>query len=134
MNYAALLGINKKLMKTVFILEDQVSIQEVLELLLTSENYNVVSFSNIRAFNSRDLTLLPDLFLLDVMLPDGLGTEVCLQLKSDPLTSHVPVLLMSAHAKIVEMEEQSKADDFISKPFDIGEIISKVGKLTAQQN
>lgn len=117
-------------MKTIFILEDDLGIQEVLELLLSSHNYNVVSFSTVKAFNSRAETVLPDLFMLDVMLPDGLGTEVCFQLKSDPSTAQVPVLLMSAHAKIIEMEQQSKADDFLAKPFDIDDVISKVGKLT----
>jgi len=116
-------------MKTIFILEDEIGIQEVLELLFSSYNYSVVTFSSLQEFNGRDTAFLPDLFLLDVMLPDGLGTEVCLQLKSDPITTHVPVLLMSAHTKIKQLEQQYKPDDFISKPFDINDLLSKVNNL-----
>ncbi|MDR6736683.1 MULTISPECIES: PleD family two-component system response regulator [unclassified Sphingobacterium] len=120
-------------MKTVFILEDEVGIQEVLELLLSSQNYNVVTFSTVKEFNCREMDIQPDLFMLDVMLPDGLGTEVCRELKCDPITSNVPVLLMSAHAKIMKTDDPHSADDFMSKPFDINDVISKVDKLTALQ-
>ncbi|MDQ1150768.1 two-component system phosphate regulon response regulator PhoB [Sphingobacterium zeae] len=128
-----LLGSLRQNMKTVFILEDEVGIQEVLELLLSSQNYNVVTFSTVKEFNCREMAVQPDLFMLDVMLPDGLGTEVCRELKCDPITSKVPVLLMSAHAKIIKTDDPHSADDFMSKPFDINDVISKVDKLTALQ-
>lgn len=117
-------------MKTVYILEDEPNIREVLEILLLSENYNVVSFPDIKQFNSRDLTTIPNLFMLDVMLPDGLGTDVCNSIKNDATISHIPVILMSAHAKLFETEKVCAPDDFISKPFDLNDMMSKISRLT----
>lgn len=116
-------------MKTVCILEDEPAIREVLELLLLSENYNVLPFSSVNEFNSRDLTIVPDLFLLDVMLTDGFGTDVCNAIKNNVLTSHIPVMMMSAHAKLFEMEKVCTPDEFISKPFDLNDVVAKVGSL-----
>lgn len=101
----------------------------MLEILLKAENYNVISFPSINEFNNRDLATVPDLFMLDVMLPDGLGTDVCNSIKNDVTISHVPIILMSAHAKLFTMEKVWSPDDFISKPFDLNGIISKISKL-----
>lgn len=121
-------------MKTVFILEDEAGIREVLEILLESENYLVSTFADIKEFNSRNLNVLPDIFILDVMLPDGIGTDVCNQLKNHPATSHIPVIMMSAHAKALEMEKTCNPNAFISKPFDLSEILTKVKNLTSKAN
>ncbi|WP_083206657.1 response regulator transcription factor [Chryseobacterium sp. CBo1] len=119
-------------MKTVFILEDEAGIREVLEILLESENYLVSTFADIKEFNSRNLTIVPDVFILDVMLPDGVGTDVCNQIKNNVRTSDIPVIMMSAHAKALEMEKTCNPNAFISKPFDLSEILTKVKNLTSE--
>lgn len=63
------------------------------------------------------------------MLPDGNGIDVCINLKSNSLTKHIPVLLMSANANVADMKQQSGADDFINKPFDIHEFVAKINKM-----
>lgn len=121
-------------MKTVFILEDEAGIREVLEILLESENYLVSTFADIKEFNSRNLNVLPDVFILDVMLPDGIGKDVCNKIRNHPATSHIPVIMMSAHAKALEMEKTCNPNAFISKPFDLSEILTKVKNLTSEAN
>ncbi|MFL9835846.1 response regulator transcription factor [Chryseobacterium terrae] len=118
-------------MKTVFILEDEAGIREVLELLFESENYNVSTFADIKEFNSRPSTIIPDIFILDVMLPDGIGTDVCNQIKLNNNTAHIPVMMMSAHAKVLEMENTCKPNEFVSKPFDLNDVLTKVRMLTS---
>lgn len=117
-------------MKNIYILEDETGIRDALQLLLSFENYDVRSFSTIEAFHERDKNTVPDLFILDVMMPDGLGTTVCNQLKSDESTAHVPVMIMSAHAKNGDVIKACNADVFVSKPFDIDEVIEIIENLT----
>jgi two-component system phosphate regulon response regulator PhoB len=71
---------------------------------------------------------VPDLVLLDLMLPDLSGTEVCRQLKSDPRTRHVPVMMLTAKGdevdKVVGFE--LGADDYVTKPFSVRELMLRV--------
>ncbi|MDQ0593499.1 DNA-binding response OmpR family regulator [Chryseobacterium ginsenosidimutans] len=116
-------------MKTIFIVEDETGIRDALQLLLSFENYDVRSFSTVEAFNKRDQSLVPDIFILDVMLPDGSGTDLCNQLKKETNTSHIPVMIISAHAKAENVIQSCKADEFIAKPFDIDDVLLKIEHL-----
>ena len=107
-------------------MEDDQGIREVLELLLTSENYNVQSFESIAAFLKRDKSELPDLYLFDVMLPDGSGIDLCSTLNQNTKDVKIPVIIMSAHANIRELKGVCNPEDFISKPFDIHYLLSRV--------
>jgi DNA-binding response OmpR family regulator len=117
-------------MKTIFIVEDETGIRDALQLLLSFENYDVRSFSTVEAFKNRDQSVVPDIFILDVMLPDGLGTDLCNQLKEAPETSNIPVMIISAHAKAENVTQSCQADEFIPKPFDIDDVLVKIEKLT----
>lgn len=118
-------------MKTIFIVEDETGIRDALQLLLSFEDYDVRSFSTAEAFNNRDKTAIPDIFILDVMLPDGSGTDLCNQIKNDPATSDIPVIIISAHAKADNVINSCNADEFVSKPFDIDDVLLKIKNLTA---
>jgi len=119
----------RKGMKTIFIVEDETGIRDALQLLLSFENYDVRSFATVEAFNRRDKSLTPDIFILDVMLPDGSGTDLCNQLKNESLTSEIPVMIISAHAKAETVTKACEADEFIAKPFDIDDVLLKIEKL-----
>jgi two-component system phosphate regulon response regulator PhoB len=74
---------------------------------------------------------VPDLVLLDVMLPDLSGTEVCRQIKADPRTRHVPVVMLTARGdeldRVVGFE--LGADDYVTKPFSVRELVLRVRAL-----
>lgn len=112
-------------MKEIFVVEDDDGIRELLEFLLMSKNYEVKTFPSVRSFENRISGKTPDLFLLDIMLPDGNGLDLCKQLKEADNTSRIPVVLMSAHANLSRMEG---ADDFIAKPFDVDDLLERIGK------
>jgi len=116
--------------KKIILLEDDPGVREVIELILDLEGYKVISFDTVEKFMAKKPEHEPDLFILDVMLPDGNGTEVCKELKVKG--NEVPVLMMSAHARSEEITKLGVADAFIEKPFDINHLLSKVASLIAR--
>ncbi|MCX3264866.1 response regulator transcription factor [Pedobacter agri] len=113
-------------MRKIFLLEDDEGIREVLEILLTSEDYIVESFASIAEFRNRDTSTLPDLYLFDVMLPDGSGIALCRELKLNSDDEEVPVIIMSAHASLGDLKGICEPENFISKPFDISELLERI--------
>lgn len=118
-------------MGKIVLLEDDEGIREVLELILTSEDYVVQSFSSIGAFKKRDLTIRPDLFIFDVMLPDGSGIDLCKEIREADDNQDIPVLIMSAHARLADLKGICHADGFIAKPFDINVLLNRIKSLVA---
>lgn len=115
--------------KKICILEDDTGIREIVTLLLEGESYEVFAFSDVSSFMSRKLTEEPDLYLLDIRLPDGNGLEVCQLLKSSDASSLVPIIMMSAHEGVDQMRKSCKAEAFIAKPFDIYELLGLVNQV-----
>ena len=110
-------------MKEIYVVEDDEGIRELIEILLQSHNYTVKTFPNARSFQNTVPGKLPDLFLIDIMLPDGNGINLCKDLKASEYTLKIPVVLMSAHADINHVDG---ADDFIAKPFDVDELLKRI--------
>jgi DNA-binding response OmpR family regulator len=110
--------------KTILILEDDQDIRNIVSFILSHDGYQIEQCSSVREFNDIISQKTPDLFVLDIALPDGSGLDVCKQLKQDSKTSDIPVLLMSAH--VHHLISEGYQDDFISKPFDIGNFKKKV--------
>lgn len=113
-------------MKTIYIVEDDDAIREILEVFLESENYDVKSFGSVTEFTNRDSSHKPDLYLFDVRLPDGSGIELCQQIRREKLNEGVPVFIMSAHAQYGETHNACKPDAFIAKPFDINQMLERI--------
>ncbi|RZK76732.1 MAG: response regulator [Pedobacter sp.] len=110
-------------MKTILLLEDDNDIRELIHLILEEENYQVISFSTIKDFSNRDRSIQADLFLLDVMLPDGSGLDVCEHLRA---VKNTPILVMSAHATLKDIANKCEPTNFIQKPFDIDNLLNQV--------
>lgn len=117
--------------KNIYIVEDNDDIRELIEYLLGNEGYIVTGFATVGAFKNQLEKAHPDLIVLDVMLPDGNGMQVANELKSDDAKAKIPILLMSANTNIAYISAESKANDFISKPFDIDDLIARVAKMVA---
>jgi two-component system phosphate regulon response regulator PhoB len=115
--------------KIIQIVEDDKDIRFILEFILSEHGYIIETFEDIEAFNNRLHKAGVSLIILDVMLPDGSGIEVCKRLKSSNSTSEIPVLMMSAHANGESVLLAGNADYFIAKPFNIDEYLEKVNEL-----
>lgn len=115
-------------MKQIIIVEDDKDIRELVEYLLVNEQFEVKSCANVKEFRQWIQRLSPNLILLDIMLPDGNGIELCRELAKDERTKNMPVILMSAHGRRNLVETEDCVRDFIEKPFDIDHLIKIVHK------
>lgn len=113
-------------MSKIVLLEDDEGIRSVLEIVLSSEDYLVESYATIKEFLNRDNSSAADLYLFDVMLPDGSGIDLCNRVRKSGEIKNSPVLLMSAHARLEDARMTCSADDFIKKPFDLDHMLSVV--------
>lgn len=110
--------------KEIIVVEDNNDIRELIGFILTEDSYELKMCATAGALNIEMSKGLPNVIVLDIMLPDGNGIDLCRLIKNDPVTSHVPVVLMSAHEN--EWQRDSKADSFIAKPFNISDFKSVV--------
>ncbi len=113
--------------KRILVVDDEMEILDFVQPFLTEEGYQVRTSPSGSIFQhvQRDL---PDLILLDVLLREKDGRVICRQLKANELTKHIPVILFSAHVVRENALSESLADDFISKPFDLRELLEVVKK------
>lgn len=112
--------------KKICVLEDDEYIREIITILLEEENYDVYGFSTVLDLTSTESHPKADLYILDMMLPDGNGIDVFKRLKECEKTKDIPILMMSAHSSTKEIECLCKADGFVAKPFDIYDLMKTV--------
>lgn len=120
---------NLNMIRRIHVLEDDSDIRDVIEYLLKDEGYELQLSSSFSELKSKLRDSLPDLFLVDVMLPDGNGIEICADLKNDMFTKHIPVIVMSANPRSKQLSSQACADDYISKPFDVDDVVKRIDQL-----
>lgn len=117
---------------TILLVDDEPMGLEVLHGLLSSENYNLAFASNGTEAIAKAMEIVPDVILLDVMMPDIDGFEVCRRLRTDPILADVPIIMLTAlddrESRLEGIE--SGADDFISKPFDRIELRTRLRTIT----
>lgn len=118
-------------MALIYILEDDRNIREIEEIALKNAEYEVVSFETAAEFGKRLKERVPDLLLLDLMLPDADGLRLVTQLRQNVMARSLPVIMVTA--KTTEIDKvrglDSGADDYLTKPFSVMELISRVKAL-----
>ena len=116
-------------MKKVLIVDDDRDLLEMVELALTEQGYNVCALADGKLFFDQVAEYHPDIILLDIYLGEVDGRKLCYQLKSDPSYQDIPVALYSAgHVNNASIRD-SKADAFLTKPFDIMHLGAKLKSL-----
>lgn len=110
---------------TVFVADDDEFILDVISIMLGGAGY-VVKTTN----NAEDLFSIigdsPDLILLDLWMSGINGKDICIKLKNQLSTKHIPIILISANSNVEEIVRQCGADDYISKPFEMDALLQKV--------
>ena len=115
-------------MALIYVVEDDQNIREIERFALQNSGYHVEEFGNAKEFYKRIADKLPQLILLDIMLPDEDGLAIIKKLRSMSETKRVPVIMVTA--KTTELDKVKGldlgADDYITKPLGVMELISRV--------
>ena len=117
-------------MKRIMICDDDAGILEVTKIILETNGYSVEALNNGRAIVNRVKRFAPDLILLDLWIPGIEGKEISKLLKSDALTNKIPIVLVSAVNDLDKVSSNLPSDGFLSKPYDMNELLELVRKFT----
>jgi len=121
-----------KYVSTILIVDDEQIGRDLLEAMLVGQSYNLLFASNGPEALTKAEEAIPDLILLDVMMPGMNGFQVCRSLRANPLLVEVPIIMVTAldgrESRIKGIE--AGADDFVSKPFDQVELRARVRNIT----
>jgi len=112
----------------ILIVDDEIDTLLPLQRSLEVEDYIVVGASNGKEALIKAITDIPDLILLDLMMPEMDGYEVCAKLKTDELTKNIPVIMLTAKDTVREKVKglDIGADDYVTKPFHLIELKARI--------
>ncbi|MCR5772960.1 MAG: response regulator transcription factor [Butyrivibrio sp.] len=118
-------------MALIYIVEDDDSIREIEEFALMNAGHKVLGFNCAGDFYKKIDEVIPDLCLVDVMLPDENGNEIVKRLRRNSNTKKLPVIMVTAKTTDLDLVKgiEDGADDYIKKPFSVMELISRVKAL-----
>ena len=117
--------------KKILLADDSITIQKVIELTFSDEDFEVVTVGNGRLAIERVQEVRPDIVLCDIIMPEKDGYEVCDFVKKNPALSHIPVLLLTGAFEPFDQERAARVgcDGFLAKPFEPQTLIAKVKDL-----
>lgn len=118
--------------KNILVVEDNNAILDVITLILQSEAYKVTGLGKGMDMTAHINESMPDLIILDIMLPDGDGRELLKDLRSSTKTAHIPVLMISARYTSENIQHGPfRPNGFLPKPFDIDDLLNKIEGILA---
>jgi DNA-binding response OmpR family regulator len=121
---------------TVLVVDDDPVILKLLEVNFEMEGFQVVRASDGAEGLERARQVLPDIVVLDVMMPRMTGYEVAKALREDETTAHIPIIFVTARAQSSDVERGMElgVDDYVTKPFDPLDLIARVNTLLARRD
>lgn len=113
---------------TILVIEDEINIQELIKYNLEKNGYKVILADDGISGMNEAFANVPDLILLDIMLPGLDGLEVCKRLRMDKRTKKIPIFMLTAKSEELDkvLGLELGADDYITKPFSIKELIARI--------
>jgi DNA-binding response OmpR family regulator len=123
--------------KKILVVDDTKSIREIVAFTLRGKGYEVLESGDGVDAEQKARAAVPDLIVLDAMLPRKTGFDICSDLKRDDRFKKIPILMLTALTKDTgksdtHWREKSRADDFMSKPFKAQELVARVERLLAK--
>lgn len=122
--------------KKIMIVDDEPDVVDLVKLVLKSEGYDVVTAGSGKEALEKIGKEMPDLVLLDIMMPGMDGWEVHQKIKSNPKTQGIPVAMLTAKSQSIDKMiglHVVQVDDYITKPFGRSELLERVKKILAEK-
>lgn len=121
---------------TVLVIDDQENIIEFIKLGLKYEGYHVESAIDGPQGLEAAQRLVPDVIILDVMLPGIDGLEVCRRLRANPVTQDIPIMILTAKEEVRDRIAglDMGADDYLTKPFSFDELVARIRAILRRQS
>ena len=118
-------------MALIYIVEDDKNIQEIESYALKGSRYQVCAFDDGSGLDEALREVIPDLLLLDIMLPGEDGLSILKRLRANAATKALPIIMVTARSTEIDMVKglDQGADDYITKPFGVMELLSRVKAL-----
>ena len=118
-------------MQKILVCDDEANIRNIMDFSLEAEGFLVVEADDGQQALQLAMSEEPDLIILDVMMPGSDGLTVCRELKQNPRTCHIPVLMLTARAGKGDRDAglAAGADDYVTKPFSPQRLVDKVNEV-----
>lgn len=117
--------------ETVLVVDDELNVRKAIGVALEREGYNVLEAGEGQEAVQTILRDMPELILLDIMLPGMNGYDIALRLRDDPRTKQIPIIMVTAKTQVADRLHGLAvgADDYITKPFDLRELVVRVNTM-----
>ena len=118
-------------MHRVLVVDDESDVTELLQYRLEQEGYRVATLNDPLGFVVKVREFEPDLMLLDIMMPELSGIQLCRIVRADPSMKDIPVIFLSARGEVEDRIKglEAGAEDYVSKPFNTSELILRISKM-----
>ena len=120
--------------KRILVVDDEPDVTELVKYKLEQEGYTCDIINDPLDFISKARTIKPDLILLDIMMPELNGLQLCKIIRSDPQMQSTPIIFLTARGEAEDRVKglETGADDYVAKPFNTKELILRVGKVISR--
>ena len=118
-------------MHRVLVVDDESDVTELLQYRLEQEGYRVATLNDPLGFVVKVREFEPDLMLLDIMMPELSGIQLCRIVRADPSMKDIPVIFLSARGEVEDRIKglEAGAEDYVSKPFNTNELVLRISKM-----
>ena len=118
-------------MHRVLVVDDESDVTELLQYRLEQEGYRVATLNDPLGFVVKVREFEPDLMLLDIMMPELSGIQLCRIARADPTIKHIPIIFLSARGEVEDRIKglEAGAEDYVSKPFNTNELLLRISKM-----
>lgn len=120
--------------KMILVLDDDPDICAMIKMVLDYHGFPSTDADTEESAEKIISTMPIDLIIMDMLLSGSDGSDICKKLKQDPKKSSIPILMFSAHPNARAICLAAGADDFISKPFEMNDLLDKVGFFLEKEN
>jgi len=117
--------------KKILVIDDEPEVIKILQIRLERDKFQVITANNGKTALQKIKLEIPDLIILDIMMPGMDGYQVCEKIKSDPSTGDIPIIMLTAKnmGEDLEMALEKKADWYVIKPYEYKYLLKKINQL-----